>query len=128
MLASLHECGHILLGHLPQAGELRAYSASQEAEADRFAVNTFLDREDLSYNTIAGVAVGSTVLFGFNHLVTYYSGERDHRHPPAMYRWANIRPLFVEALGDTITVDRIDRIIGTLFLMQTLTFVPGENS
>jgi hypothetical protein len=130
LLAALHECAHLVLGHLDIAKEIQRsvnglsadswmYTQPLEHEADSFAVRHLLNLDTpVTKRWTFEIAVVCTILYGFGHLVSLYSTNGTASHPKFTYRWTNVRSQFVDAMGSEVIVKRLEGIIEALTAMQ----------
>jgi hypothetical protein len=139
LLAALHECAHVLLGHLSVANEVERrvneidadswrFAQALELKADAFAVNQLLNLDDAQRLVAFGVgdarrwafhvAFACTVFFGFGHLVSECSIALGVTHPHFAHRWASIRGQLVDAVGEEIVIKRLEGIIQSLAVMR----------
>jgi hypothetical protein len=130
LLAALHECAHIVLGHLDISREIQRqlneigidswhYSQALEHQADLFAIQHILHLDEpVPQRWAFELAFACTILFGFGHLVSEYSENSGSSHPEYTFRWTNVRAEFVSSMGSEVVVKRLEGIIEALTTMR----------
>jgi hypothetical protein len=138
IIAAIHECGHILLGHLKKSKKQSLslnqatattwdYTWDLEFEADEFAIKHLIyvdskpDQEHLFY-----MAALTIVLFGFLQLIRNENPIPSATHPEPTLRWSNVRGQFVHAMGSDFILKRFEHIIQSLATVQKFkSYQPG---
>lgn len=123
----LHECAHVLLGHLDrrrpgdhvQPG-VCWYSLAQEHEADDFALNAVLQLDEPRRQTVLYWSLAFGILYAFQYLCLAYAKPQTEQkeHPNSAYRWLRMRPRIVKAMGGEGDVRRLEHVMQSLSTMQ----------